>query len=820
MRRTVTTEHSSAIATQDASPSIERRKANRRDASESASASFETSRAGTKPRILILNRSYWPDAEATGQLLTELCEDLAKEFDITVVAGQPNQNPAGIPYKSWGAERHQGVTIRRVPHLKLGKRSIVGRGLSMLTYFVGAAVTALFAPRADVVIVETDPFLLPLLGRCLQWRHRCRLVVYLQDIYPDVAIAVGKVRDGWFTRLLRRSLFAVYRHADRVIVLGEDMRALLTSSGIPNDRITSLPNWVDTTRIFPIPLRNLFRQRERLDDKFVVMYSGNMGLCQNLDEILQTAELLQGREIIEFVLIGGGASRARLEETTRNKDLKNVRFLPYQPLADLAHSLSAANLHLVPLDPRVTGCLVPSKLYGILAAGVPTLVIADERSEASRVVRESATGRVVAPGHPEQLAEAICWFVDHERERKAMGRRARDLAEREYDRRRTTGRFAALLEGILERDQAGIESRGDAWVSVGNELAVHVRQEPVVATSPKVSKPTASRGRFLKGKRIVVTGGTGFLGRFVFRALERFEPAEVLVPRSTQYDLRDRDAVRTLIRDANPDVVVHLAATVDGAGARPGRHFYDNAIIGLQLMEEARLARVEKFVCVGTSCSYPKRIDVPLREQQMWDGDPEETDAPYGLATKMLAVQAQAYREQYGLNAITLALSSIYGPRDNFDLASCDVIPALIRQVVEARDSVSEHLDLERTATASRDFLFVRDAAKAIALATQSYDNPEPVSIGSGQEVTIRELAEMVCDLAGFKGEIRWDRSKPVGKSRRWLDTAQAELEFGFKASTRLRDALIETLAWYERHRERIENESGSVSKKTTQPVR
>ena len=174
----------------------------------------------------------------------------------------------------------------------------------------------------------------------------------------------------------------------------------------------------------------------------------------------------------------------------------------------------------------------------------------------------------------------------------------------------------------------------------------------------------------------------------------------------------------------------------------------------------------EKFVCVGTSCSYPKLIDVPLREQQMWDGDPEETDAPYGLGTKTLAVQAQAYREQYGLNAITLAPSSIYGPRDNFDLASCDVIPALICQVVEARDSFLS-TSISRTATASRDFLFVRDAAKAIALATQSYNNPEPVSIGSGQEVSIRELAEMVCDLAGFKGEIRWDRSKPVGKSRR-----------------------------------------------------
>ena len=304
-------------------------------------------------------------------------------------------------------------------------------------------------------------------------------------------------------------LFAVYRHADRVIVLGEDMRALLASSGIPNDRITSLPNWVDTTRIFPIPLRNLFRQRERLDDKFVAMYSGNMGLCQNLDEILQTAELLQGREIIEFVLIGGERLTSSVGGNHANKDLKNVRFLPYQPLADLAHSLSAANLHLVPLDPRVTGCLVPSKLYGILAAGVPALVIAGERSEASRVVRESATGRVVALAIPSSLPKPSAGLSIMSASAKPWAP-GRHLAEREYDRRRTTGRFAALLEGILERDQAGIESRGDAWVAVGNELAGHARQEPVVATSPKVSKPTASRGRFLKGKRIVVTGGPAF----------------------------------------------------------------------------------------------------------------------------------------------------------------------------------------------------------------------------------------------------------------------------------------------------------------------
>jgi colanic acid biosynthesis glycosyl transferase WcaI len=406
-------------------------------------------RTRPKPCVLFLNRSYWPDAEATGQLLTELCEDLANAFEVTVIAGQPNQNPADIPFKSWGRQRRAGVTIRRVPHLRLEKRSLVGRGLNMLTYFVSAAVIAMFAVRPAVVVVETDPFLLAFLGRFLQWRHRCRLVVYLQDIYPDIAVAIGRVRDGWLTRVLRRLLFAVYRCADRVVVLGQDMRAVLTEARIPPERIAVLPNWVDTARIFPAPAPNQFREREGLSGRFVVMYSGNLGLCQNLDEVLEAAKLLRKRENIQLMFIGDGASRARLEKAARDRQLDNVRFLPYQPKNELAQSLSAADLQLVPVDPRITGCLVPSKLYGILAAGVPVLAIADERSEVSRVVRESATGQVVPPGNPELLAESIGWFADHPRERKAMGCRARQLAVQEYDRKMATGRFGKLIGEVL-----------------------------------------------------------------------------------------------------------------------------------------------------------------------------------------------------------------------------------------------------------------------------------------------------------------------------------------------------------------------------------
>lgn len=402
-----------------------------------------------RPSVLVLNRSYWPDAEATGQLLTELCEDLASQFQLTVIAGQTNQNPTGVRCRAWGSQEHQGVTIRRVPHLKLGKRFLWARGLNLLTYFAGAAVTALFAKRPAAVVVETDPFLLPLLGRLLQARHGCRLIVYLQDIYPDVAVATGTVRNRWYIRLLRRCLFAVYRRADRVIVLGEDMRAILTQGGVPDERITTVPNWADTERIYPVREDNAFRRTENLDGQFVVMYSGNMGLCQNLDNILEAAGLLRDRSDIQFVFVGDGASRARLEGRARRRELANVRFRPYQPQSQLAHSLSSADLHLVPLDARVTGCLVPSKLYGILAAGVASLVVADERCEASRVIRESATGKIVAPDNPQQLAETIAWCAANRGELRQMGQRARLLAEREYDRKTATGRFGQLLDDAI-----------------------------------------------------------------------------------------------------------------------------------------------------------------------------------------------------------------------------------------------------------------------------------------------------------------------------------------------------------------------------------
>lgn len=324
---------------------------------------------------------------------------------------------------------------------------------------------------------------------------------------------------------------------------------------------------------------------------------------------------------------------------------------------------------------------------------------------------------------------------------------------------------------------------------------------------------------FLRGKRVVVTGGAGFLGRHVVTELEVLEPASLVVPRSQDYDLRRREAIEDLLRDARPEVVVHLAAVVGGIGANrrnPGRYFYENAIMGIELIEVARRQGVAKLVALGTICSYPKFTPVPFREDDLWNGYPEETNAPYGLAKKMLLVQLQAYRQQYGFNGITLLPVNLYGPGDNFDPESSHVIPALIRKAVAAREVGAEEIEVWGTGAASREFLFVRDAAHGIALATERYNQPEPVNLGSGEEITIRDLATLICDLCDFRGRIRWDASQPDGQPRRCLDTSRAEQAFGFRAATRLRDGLRETIHWYEQHRGEIASPETNASALTT----
>jgi GDP-L-fucose synthase len=309
---------------------------------------------------------------------------------------------------------------------------------------------------------------------------------------------------------------------------------------------------------------------------------------------------------------------------------------------------------------------------------------------------------------------------------------------------------------------------------------------------------------FLARKRILVTGGAGFLGRNVCRSLRRFDPALISAPRSSDYDLRDADAVRRLFTDVRPDVVLHLAAVVGGIGANrdnPGRFFYDNAIMGLQLMEAARRNGVAKFVTVGTVCAYPRNTPVPFRESDLWNGFPEETNAPYGLAKKMLIAMGQAYRQQYGFNSVSLLPANLYGPGDNFDPRSCHVIPALIRKMLDATALGAAEVVLWGTGTASREFLFVRDAAEAIVLATEHWNDPDPLNLGVGREITIAELAAVIGRLCGYHGSIRWDSTMPDGQPRRCLDTSKAAEAFGFRAKTDFETGLNETIAWFLQNR-------------------
>jgi GDP-L-fucose synthase len=305
---------------------------------------------------------------------------------------------------------------------------------------------------------------------------------------------------------------------------------------------------------------------------------------------------------------------------------------------------------------------------------------------------------------------------------------------------------------------------------------------------------------FWNGKRVWVTGGAGFLGSHVVEELQRKGCKQVFAPRSKEYNLLEKDAIQRALKDLRPDLVIHLAAVVGGIGANrahPGRFFYENMIMGVQLVEECRKAGIQKVTLAGTICAYPKITPVPFREENLWQGYPEETNAPYGLAKKMLLVQSQAYRQEYNFNSIFLLPVNLYGPRDNFNPDSSHVIPALIKKAVEARDSGAASMVCWGTGAATREFLYVEDCARAIVLASEKYDGSEPVNIGSGMEISIYDLVHVIAKVVGFKGEIVWDKTKPDGQPRRCLDTTRAKEFFGFTAATPFEDGLRKTYEWY-----------------------
>ena len=304
----------------------------------------------------------------------------------------------------------------------------------------------------------------------------------------------------------------------------------------------------------------------------------------------------------------------------------------------------------------------------------------------------------------------------------------------------------------------------------------------------------------LINKRVLVTGGAGFLGSFLVGKLKERGCEQVFIPRSRDYDLVQMEAVKKLYQDAQPQIVIHLAAKVGGIGANqenPGKFFYDNLMMGVQMLETGRQMKVEKFVAIGTICAYPKFTSVPFKEEDLWNGYPEETNAPYGLAKKMLLVQSRAYRKQYGFNSIFLLPVNLYGPGDNFDPKSSHVIPALIKKCFDAIREGKDEIVVWGTGKATREFLYVEDCAEAIILATEKYNKSDPVNIGAGFEISIKDLVKLIAKISGFRGQIVWDTTKPDGQPRRCLDTTKAEKEFGFKAKTSFEEGLKKTIEWY-----------------------
>ncbi len=403
----------------------------------------------SKPRIVFVNRSYWPDIEATGQLLTQLCEGLADEFQVEVVAGLPNSLSADAP-ADWKSQTvHNGVRIHRLRHLQLPKRRILLRIANYLSFQWSVRRMLKRLNRPDVLVFETDPFTLATEAARLMDRGPVRVVGYLQDIHPDVGVAMGVIRNNRYIRTIRRELFDVYHRCEQMVVLSSDMRQLLLEDGIAPDRVQVIPNWADVQRITPLEGPNAFRQKHGLADKFVVMYSGNFGLTQRLDHFVQAAAQLADDPRIHFVFVGRGSLEQALRRQVQQLGLTNVTITGYQPLSRLNISLNAADLHLVPLTAQLTRCLMPSKLYGILAAGRPLLTNAPPESELHRLTVQQQVGLVVQPQRIDQIVQQIRWASAHPRDMQQMGHNARKLALQQFTFDHSLQKFRQLLHSVL-----------------------------------------------------------------------------------------------------------------------------------------------------------------------------------------------------------------------------------------------------------------------------------------------------------------------------------------------------------------------------------
>jgi glycosyltransferase involved in cell wall biosynthesis len=432
----------------------------------------QAARPPQAPEVLFLNRSYWPDIEATGQLLTELCTDLTANHRVTVIAGRPNFVAGGRQNGLLHEEQHAGVRIVRVGNRRFSKTSFLSRVIGLATYLLLTAWAALFRRRPDVIVVETDPPVLGALGALLKWWHRAPLVFYLQDLYPEVGLVMGRLRPGLVTRLLWLATQLGLWAADRVVVLGEDMKRRVLERGIDADKVAVIPNWADTRLLRPAPPDPELKRAWDLNGEFIVMYSGNLGLSQNLEQVLEAARELRA-DPVRFVLVGEGAEKPRLQARAAEWRLTNVRFETYQPKERLNASLNLADLHLIPLRRGLMGYIVPSKLYGILAAGKPYLAAVDQGSELARITREGKCGLCVEPDASGPLTEAIRDCLRRREDLALMGRQGRKLAEVRFDRRIAVAHFADVLKSVgRARERLRCSARLNGTAAPAAELSL------------------------------------------------------------------------------------------------------------------------------------------------------------------------------------------------------------------------------------------------------------------------------------------------------------------------------------------------------------
>ena len=415
-------------------------------------------------KLLFFNRSFHPDVEATGQLLSELCQDLSNDHEVTVVAGRPYNMER---FRSWlpiKRERWGRVTILRAYNPRLDKRVFAGRVLNLLSYFCFSFLAGFFAKRPDVVIAETDPPVLGLVGLFFARLYRAKFVFYLQDLYPDIGIALGKLKNPLLIRALEMSTQRILNGADHVVVLGDDMRDRVVAKGYRHpERIQVIPNWVDARQIRPHTGTNSFRQQHGLDGCFLVMFSGNMGLSQGLERVLEVASELAADDRVQFVFVGEGAAKANLMEHARTRHLTNTLFVPYQPKESLSMSLSAADIHLVPLQQGVAGLIVPSKVYGIMAVGRPFIAAIEEDSHPAQIIREHRCGVRVAPDSPAELKRALDWALNHPDELREMGERGREAVVKHFDRPISVGKFRSMIDAFRPRGRELVaENQRDA----------------------------------------------------------------------------------------------------------------------------------------------------------------------------------------------------------------------------------------------------------------------------------------------------------------------------------------------------------------------